>query len=570
MTDINIVIAGSAGEGIQTIGEILSEAVLAQGHSVFSWQEYESRIRGGQNSYTIRIGDKTANAPEMRCDVLLALNGDAARKYLFRLKPDGILISPAKIPNGPESAIEIDFTKTAAGEIGKKIYANTIAVGVLAGAIGVGKEALNTILGSRFEKKGREIVDANRLAAEKGFQLAEKECQDICPWTLDPKDRKWMLVNGNVAICLGAAYAGCKMVAGYPMTPSTEIMTWLAKHEDTLGILVEQAEDEISAVNMVIGANFAGTRAMTATSGGGFSLMAEGVSLSGMTETPLVAVLGQRPGPATGLPTRTAQQDLLFAIHAGHGEFPRLVMAPADPKDAFHKTVAAFNLADKYQIPAIILTDQLLAESAYALEDLDIEKSTPVFHMADPNTIETYKRYQFVSENPSGGASPRLYPGQSRHLVGAVSDEHDEYGHLTEDLENTALPMIRKRLSKMAALQREIPPPETFGAANADILFIGWGSSRGALLEAIDMLREKDGIEAGAIHFTVVWPLPETPLDAGKNYWVVESNATGQLGKLLKSAFDLNITGNINRFDGLPLTAEFIRSRFHEQRGSVS
>ena len=237
---------------------------------------------------------------------------------------------------------------------------------------------------------------------------------------------------------------------------------------------------------------------MTATSGGGFALMVEGVSLAGMTETPLVIVLGQRPGPATGLPTRTAQGDLLFAINAGHGEFPKLVLAPSDAKDAFHKIVRAFNLADEYQSPVIVLTDQFLADASFSIADFELHKTEPAWYLSDPSAIEDYKRYQLTHN----GISPRLYPGQSQQLVAADSDEHDERSHITEDLAGTAVAMVQKRQAKVKGLQKEVKPPEAVALDKADVVLMGWGSSRQAILEALTLLKQ-DGVKAGIIWNTV-------------------------------------------------------------------
>jgi 2-oxoglutarate ferredoxin oxidoreductase subunit alpha len=343
------------------------------------------------------------------------------------------------------------------------------------------------------------------------------------------------------------------------MTPSTGIITCLAREEERLGVFAEQAEDEIAAINMALGASYAGARAMTATSGGGFALMVEGISLAGMTETPLVIVLAQRPGPATGLPTRTAQGELLFAINAGHGEFPKLVLAPSNPDDAFHKIVRAFNLADKYQMPVIVLTDHFLADSQFSISDFELDAIAPSFHLADPSQSTDYKRYQ-LTEN---GISPRLYPGQSEHLVGVDSDEHDEEGHITEELAATVPAMVQKRLAKFNALKKEIPPPEETDVNDSDTVLVGWGSSRGALLEALYLLR-KEGKKVGIIHFTELWPLPEYAFPEGKTYRTVESNATAQLAKLLRSEYGVVFEGTTSRYDGLPLTGEYIRSRFNE------
>jgi 2-oxoglutarate/2-oxoacid ferredoxin oxidoreductase subunit alpha len=558
MEDLNVVIAGAAGEGVQTIGAALGDAVSAQGYAVFSWQEFESRIRGGQNSYSTRISEEIRNAPLMAADILLALNEGAVRKYGPLLKDGGVLLAPKKFG---DRMIAIPFDELAEKELGNKLYANTIAVGALMGTLGMDLDPLRRVLGRRFAAKGKSIVEANEAAAEKGFRLADEGCRDLCPWRL-PKGKAFHhLLTGNEAIPLGAAYAGCRFMAAYPMSPSTGIITFLAREEERLGVFIEQAEDEIGAINMAIGASYGGARAMTATSGGGFALMVEGLSLAGMIETPVVVILAQRPGPATGLPTRTAQGDLLFAVNAGHGEFPRLVLAPADAKDAFHKIVRAFNLADKYQVPAVILTDQFLADSRYSIAELDLAKEEPVFHFADPRGLHDYKRYRLTGD----GISLRLYPGQSEHLVGIDSDEHDEGGHITEDLAHTAVAMVEKRLAKAKGLRTEISPPEEMLVDQAEVVFLGFGSSRGALLEALELLKE-EGVAAGMIHFTEVWPLPEYAFPREKAYWTVESNATGQLARLLRSEYGLAVAGSLTRYDGLPLTGDYIRRRFHEQR----
>ncbi len=557
MKDLNVVIAGSAGEGVQTIGEVLAEAIAAQGYAVFTWQEYESRIRGGQNSYSIRISEEPNNTPLLHADVLLALNKAAARKYEGILKEEGVLVAQIEAKEG---MIAIPFDKIAKEELGREIYANTVAVGALAGVLGVESQALKEVLGRAFSAKGEEVLQANYRAAEIGFERARRDCRDMCPWKLPPRQGRHLLIAGNEAIPVAAAFAGCRFISAYPMTPSTGIITFLAKDQDRLGVFAEQAEDEIGAINMALGAGYAGARAMTATSGGGFALMAEGVSLAGMTETPLVIVLAQRPGPATGLPTRTAQGDLLFAIHSGHGEFPKLVMAPSDAKDAFQKTVRAFNLADKYQIPVILLTDQFLADARYSYRDFEESLTTPAPHLADPSEIRDYKRYQLT---PSG-ISPRLYPGQSKHVVCVDSDEHDEQGHITEDLSETAQAMVEKRIAKFRGLKGEVNPPEEFQTEDAELILVGWGSSRGAVLEGIDLLRQED-IRAGMIHFTELWPLPDYRFPEGPSLWTVESNATGQLARLLRSEFGVSLERGIRRYDGLPLTGEYIRRQFYAQ-----
>lgn len=557
MTDCNIVIAGAAGEGVQTVGDVLAETLSALGYGVFTWQEYESRVRGGQNTYSVRVSDTVQNAPVMAADVLLALNEGAHRKYAGRLKPDGALVAQAAYR---DPTITVPFKEIAARDLGRPIYANTVAIGALAGVLGIEPDALEPILGRRFRAKGEEVLEANRRAARIGHEQADLACREACPWTFPRRNENHYLVAGNEAIPIGAVRAGCRFIAAYPMTPATGVIKYLAKHGEELGIFVEQAEDEIAACNLAIGASFAGARAMTTTSGGGFALMAEALSLAGMAETPLVILLAQRPGPATGLPTRTAQGDLLFAVHAGHGEFAKAVLAPADPENALHIMVRAFNLADRYQIPVIVLSDQFLADARFSIADFHLDRSEPQTFLADPADFTEYRRYTVTDD----GISPRLYPGQSHHLVAADSDEHDPAGHITEDLAETVPAMTAKRQRKQEALRRQMRGPEAYRTEDAEDLFLSWGSTRGAVLEAIDQLRT-EGHRVGMLHWYELWPLPDLDFTAEKRYWNVEQNTTGQLLTLLRHRYPLTVRGSILSSDGLPLTAQSIGRIYHDQ-----
>jgi 2-oxoglutarate ferredoxin oxidoreductase subunit alpha len=552
MEDLNIVVAGAAGEGIQTVGGVLAQAALSQGYAVFSWQEFESRVRGGHSRFCVRIGENIRNAPLEKADILIGLNDKAVEKYKHLVKGFGIVIGPNPIL---DDMIAVPFSKISKEKLGHKIYANTIAAGALSAALGKDLEAVFEVLDRRFEKKGTEVAEKNRQAARLGYEEGEAGCKDSCPWKLPKLGTPHFNLGGHQAVAIGAARAGCRFMSAYPMSPSTDIITYLAE-ENHLGVFVEQAEDEIAAVNMAIGASFAGARAMTASAGGGFALMVESVSLSGMIEVPVVIVVAQRPGPATGLPTRTSQADLLFAVHSGHGEFPKMVLAPSDPFDCFEKTVRAFNLADHFQVPVIVLTDQFLADSTFSFDSFPIHRAVPETFIANPKNIDAYKRYELTED----GISPRLYPGQSNHLVGADSDEHDEFGHITEDLEGMALSMVKKRQTKFENLRKEIARPEELDVEKADIVIVGWGSSRNSIREAKTLL-EKDGVKTGIIHFTEMWPLPFYQFEPGKRYFTVEGNSNGQLAKLLRSEYDVEFAGHVGRIDGLPLTAEFIRSR---------
>ncbi|QCQ23100.1 2-oxoacid:acceptor oxidoreductase subunit alpha [Desulfoglaeba alkanexedens] len=554
--DCTIVIAGSAGEGVQTIGDVLADTLAAHGYGVFAWQEYESRIRGGQNSFTIRVTDPLVSAPTMEADILLYLNAGAMEKYRAWCKPEAILVGETAAEG---RSIVVPFKEMARSQLGRPLYANTLAMGALAAVAGLNTAVLDRVLTHEFASKGEDAVQANLKAAALGYDHADRALGDQRPWSFPQKDQAFYLISGNESLAVGAFHAGCRFMAAYPMTPSTGIIRFLAQHWDKTGIFCEQAEDEIAAINMALGASFAGVRSMTATSGGGFALMVEAVSLSGMTEVPVVIVLAQRPGPATGLPTRTAQGDLLFAVHAGHGEFPKAVLAPSDPREAVHVMGRAFDLADRFQIPVIVLSDQLLADARFSVDDFRLEDIVRRCHLADPKDVTHYQRYALTDT----GVSPRLYPGQGPHLVTADSDEHDEWGHITEDLTRTAPSMLAKRLKKGTGLQQAMKAPEAYGLEDAEEIFCTWGSARGAALEAVEALR-RSGVRVGLLHWTDLWPPPATPLPEKGRLWTVENNAGGQWAALMALAYGRKVEKRILRSDGLPLTAAFIRRAYHE------
>ena len=563
MKERSVIVAGSAGEGIQTIGDVIARSFLARGYPVFVTQDYESRIRGGTSSVRLRVGDEPRNAPRADVDVLLALNDRARERYHDSLNPNGLLLSPnaaggpPRIADGSAAAdgasVGIAFADLALTHGGSKLYGNSVAAGALCAALGLPFTVLQGVLGETFSKRGSETVGSNVRAAQAGFDAVGAALGAQRPAELPSRANRYALATAHETIPLAAAAAGCRFMAAYPMSPSTGIITAFARQPE-LGVFVEQAEDEIAAINMALGASAAGARAMTATSGGGFALMVEGISLAGMIETPLVVVLGQRPGPATGLPTRTAQEDLLYAIHAGHGEAPRAVLAPSDPQDAIEKTLRAFDLADRFQIPVVLLTDQFLADSSFSMDALSLPAEIPAPRLADPERIEgTYRRYASTQD----GVSPRLCFGQSRHLVCLDSDEHDEDGHITEDLGSTRPMMVEKRLEKGRRLRREMAPPSHNRTEDADLVLIGWGSTKGAIDEAVDRTRAA-GRKVGAVHFTELWPLPELVFPRGPRYWVVEGNATGQLARVLRAEVGLEVEARISRYDGLPIDAATI------------
>jgi 2-oxoglutarate ferredoxin oxidoreductase subunit alpha len=410
---------------------------------------------------------------------------------------------------------------------------------------------------SLFGKKHPEVTEENRRALDGAFDWTMS--RNLNGYRLPPQESvpQRLMMNGNEIIALGAMAAGVKFCAFYPMTPSTSVALTLAGQARSQGLVVEQAEDEIAAINMAIGASFAGVPSMVTTSGGGFALMVEGVSLAAMTETPMVVVVAQRPGPATGLPTRTEQADLELVLYAGHGEFPRVILAPTDAEECFHLTRQAFVLAERYQGPVFILTDQMLADCYRPVAPFDLDQASPIQAGCDPSQVGTpYQRYAITDD----GVSPRLIPGRSPHLVVADSDEHTEDGHITEDL-GVRKAMVEKRWRKLQGMLTEVIAPDYQGDEHPEVLLVTWGSSKGAVLEAAMDLRH-NGKRVATLCFSQVWPLlPDhflPRLEAAGEVIGVEGNSTGQLARLIRRETGFHIRKLVLRYDGLPITPEHI------------
>jgi 2-oxoglutarate ferredoxin oxidoreductase subunit alpha len=570
--ELNFMFGGEAGQGLQSVGFILAKAFARGGYHVFADQDYESRIRGGHSFFRVRVSDVPVSAVLEPLDFLVALNRETIDLHLGEMCPDGVAIFDSNqiaIPVGGK-LFHVPVLKLAE-DAGDKVMANTVALGAALGLVGYDREILNQILRETF---AGGVGESNVKAAAAGYDYAEHNFKGkIPPGKLNIKavsDIKRLLLSGTDAIALGAIAAGCKFLAGYPMTPTTPIIEYLAAKEKEFGIVVVQPEDEISAINMAVGAAYAGVRAMTVTSGSGFCLMVEGICLAGITETPVVVVLGQRPGPAVGLPTRTAQEELEFAIHAGSGEFPRAVLTTTTIEDSFWQTIKAFNLADKYQIPVILLTDHLLSTSYTTVTPFELSKIAIDRGVRYPATAgdktEEYKRYSVTGS----GISPRAFPGQSPALVVTDSDEHDEGGHLIEDAV-TRNAQVEKRMRKMDGLKKEIASPYRYGPQKADITLIGWGSTRGAIQEAVDVLHD-DGFSVNSIHMADVWPFPVDVVasalaGAGKAY-VMENNATGQLSHLIRAETGRKVDGCILKYDGRLFSPAYIADRV--RKGEVS
>jgi 2-oxoglutarate ferredoxin oxidoreductase subunit alpha len=547
--DITIKIGGEAGQGIQTVGDLLSLVCQKTGLYVMAINDFESRIRGGHSFMQLRISDHPIRAPHHQVHLLVALDERTYNLHKNELA-DGGLVLMEGTGQAAGSALQIPITELAK-QAGGKITANIVAAGACLSLLGAPFEIYKNVLTDHFAKKGPEAIEKNLKAATLGYE-AVKGASFQWAFEWKPESSKGKLIDGAKATALGALASDCRMAAFYPMSPATNILSHLEMFSDYFPLVVEQAEDEIAAVNMVIGASFAGVRAMTATSGGGFSLMVEALGLAAISENPIVIVNAQRPGPSTGLPTRTAQPDLLFSIYASQDEFPRFIFAPATPTESYEVMMRAFHLAEKYQVPAIILTDQYLTDSIFMTEKpLKAPEKVERFIVADKDleNPSDYKRYALT---PSG-ISPRAIPCMGKALVIGASSEHGEYGHGSEAAANR-INMVNKRNGKITAMMTEMNPPKACHG-DSETLIVSWGSTEGAAAEAVDMLR-KDGMNVGCLNFTDIWPLPIDStikaLSNAKRFFVVEGNQSAQFATLIRQQTGLTHSGTVLKYDGRP------------------
>ena len=551
INNVTIVLGGQAGQGIQTIEFILSRVLKRSGYHVFSTKEYMSRIRGGLNTITLRAADRPVAALTKHIDILLPLDPGIPDHVGDRITGDTVIVGDAGALSLDRAVLDVPISRIAA-DAGGKIYENTAAVGVLAGILEADPAILGNYLKEYFGGKKQEVIDQNRAAADLGFAAGQKLCKEgslSFPIARDEKTADRILVNGAEAVAMGAIAGGCNFISSYPMSPSTGVLTFLASHDDTFDIVAEQAEDEIAAVNMAVAAWYAGARAMATTSGGGFALMEEGISLAGIVETPLVIHLAQRPGPGTGLPTRTEQGDLELALYAGHGEFPRVIYAPGTTEEAFFLSARAFNTADRYQVPVFVLTDQYTMDTYYDITGFDLDAISVENHIV--RTKSGYQRYRITKD----GISPRGVPGYGSGLIAADSDEHDEDGHITESM-SVRTAQVDKRLGKTELIMKNPVPPVLTGPEDFTVLLVGWGSTCQPIHEGLELSGRSD---AAHLHFPQVYPLPHQAqgyLEQAEKVIVVENNATAQFGKFLTLHGGREPDGAILKYNGLPFTVE--------------
>ncbi len=559
----SIVVSGEAGQGIETVEQFLNKIFKNSGYYTFSTKEYMSRIRGGCNSSEIRVCSKPVASFVNRIDILIALSKEALTHLSDRISEDTIIFSEKEnfsdVDTCKLNLVEIPLSELAKNA-GGKIYANIIAANIVPGLFSVDFNLVEQEIKEVFARKTDEVIENNIKAAHMGYELGQKRREEVhieinTAKSRDPKEN--ILINGTQATAMGCIAGGCNFISSYPMSPGTGVLTFLTKHAEEFGIISEQAEDEIAAINMSIGAWYAGARAMVTTSGGGFALMTEGISLAGMIETPVVVHLAQRPGPATGLPTRTEQGDLELVLYSGHGEYPKIVFAPGTPEEAFELAQKAFNLADKYQSPVFILTDQYLLDSVYSIKGLDIDNAEIQNYVVQ--TDKDYKRYT-ITENP---LSPRGIPGHGEGLVLVDSDEHDEEGHITESMAVRNC-MVEKRLKKMDLIKQEVIEPELIGPESYKTLVITWGSTKNAVEEALSEINDS---EVSQLHFKQVYPVHDRLkeyLERAEKTIIIENNATSQFGKVIKLAAGMEIQYKILKYNGIPFSVEEVVKELKE------
>ncbi len=571
MKTFSIRIGGEAGQGLVSVGNILLQAITEEGWYLFSHRDYESRIRGGHNFTQFRLSTEPVHTWEQKIDVLVALDKVTVDQHRQDLKENGVVIYSPEIQGetiDEPNYVAVPFIEVAEGLDQPKVMANAVAAGAIWALLDDDLEVLHTIFAAMFSRKGDDIVEGNRKVSQAGYDMVREALGDREKPAKPEKVADRFLIAGNPALASGALAAGVKFMSAYPMTPSTGVTEFIAGHAKECSVVMEQAEDEIAAMNMVVGAAYTGVRAMTATSGGGFALMTEAMGLAAAAEISVVVIDAQRPGPSTGLPTRTEQGDLLYGFGMSSGDFPRAILAPGDPEEAFYLMGHAFNLADKYQTPVIVMSDQHLADSYETVEPFDIDKV-----VIDRGEIVSgeeagadYKRYALTES----GISPRLLPGSGPGLSVAAGDEHDEAGHLVESAEER-LAMLEKRMAKMKGLEEEALAPVVFGDDDPELVLISWGSTKGALRETVDILKEQ-GKKVKGVHINQVYPFSkelEPILTGPGTKYVVESNYSGQLQKLLGMEFAWKPDGSVRRYDGRPLNPDYILERLEGgmQRG---
>lgn len=567
--DITFNIGGAAGQGIDTIGDLLNQVFVQAGFYTFTIKDFESRIRGGYNFIQIRVSDKPIHASVDHVDVIIALSKDAVIGQRNRLTEGGVIIFDEGIEFDDFESCHFSapLEKTARDVGGNIRMMNAAALGAVLAVISFPFALAEQALTGIFGRKGEKIVAGNVNVAKALYDLTKSNFTGTCSYNLETLEqgpcKAKLLLTGNKALALGAIAANLKWISSYPMSPSTSLFQDIVAYSRQLKIGALQTEDEIASITMAIGASYAGARSMVTTSGGGFALMVEALGFAAMTETPIVIYNAQRPGPSTGLPTRTEQSDLLFMGFSSQGEFPRIMLAPKDPLEAFDVATRAFNLADKFQIPVMILGDQYFADSVINIPRIDVsgvKRNQGKLAKSGPDS--DYKRYLLTKD----GISPRAFPGDKGKTIVSSGNVHREDGHITEDAKLRSL-MVQKFMNKIPAIMTELNPPQIYGDENAKTTLLTWGSTWGAANEAVEVLVSRN-VSINQLHFCDVFPLRTAKLREvfaqSKQVISVEQNVTSQFASLVRMQTGLGVTQHINKYDGRPMTPGWIISELEE------
>ncbi len=555
-------IGGEAGSGIMTTGFDFARIASKLGYHIAGFAEYPSLVRGGYNTYEVAFSTDKIYSSKRGIDILVCLNKDTFNNNKERLHKGSLVIYDKEsftIEQKDIKSIVIPFNKIITDEGAVSIMINTIALGASFAALGWPLESYMELLKETFADKGDEVVAKNTKLAQDGYDLVVKKFGKLVlafekPEKIEPQ----LIMTGNDAFSLGAVIADCRLYSAYPMTPASSVLTQLAGWAEKTGMVVRHAEDEIAVMLTSLGGSYAGVRTAVGTSGGGFALMVESLSFAGVAEVPIVVFIAQRPGPATGMPTWTEQGDLLFTAHAGHGEFPRIILAPGDIEEMYKLTAEAFDFADIYQTPVIVLSDKHLSESIWSTPKMVLKLFARIYEPRRGKVVRSvdgqYLRYK-ISED---GISPILQPGKDGHFYQINSYEHLEDGHTTEDHQQRVAQVDKRNRKEKTYLMSHFKKPQLYGVENADIVLVAWGSLKGALLDCLSVLKEK-GINAGLMHFTHIFPLDESVGEMfadNKRYILVENNSYGQFGRILKEQVGVEIRGKFLKYDGRQIFAE--------------
>ena len=571
-SDLVLAIGGEAGQGIATPGDILARIFVRRGLHLYTYNAFQSIIRGGHIFLFIRVSDQEIYTHGDRLDLLLCLNQDTMDRHLPLMGPGTAVVYNGDSITPGEAAEGVQLCPMPVAELTQsrnKLIQNTVAVGAIMSLLSEDFEALEESLRLRFQRQGESVVDENVGVARAGFDYAGSNFQPL-PGRLSTGPKPLAVWSGNDALAMGGAAAGVKFYAAYPMSPSTGVLHWMAQNARDLGIMVRQVEDEIGVANMAIGAAHTGCRAMCATSGGGFALMSEAIGSAGMMEIPVVFIDVQRAGPSTGVPTKTEQGDLWQVLGASQGDYQRFIVAPRDALDAFNTMPELFNLVDKYQCPGIVISDLLISEGRFSVDPDDIDMLPKIDRgdlITEPAAQDGYMRYK----NTDSGISPRALPGLEGYVHVVATDEHDEDSVLLSDEfthPHKRRKMVEKRARKFEDVVSAVPAPQLEGPEDAEVTLVGWGSTYGVVKEALELLKD-EGVTAN--HLSIKWIVPlhaeaiSEILSNAKRTIIVENSYSGQFFRYLRSETGLSVDGHIRKYDGEPFRPHHIVEGVLEQ-----